>query len=60
MANIEDLSRAAIGCRALAYRYTCAAQVQMDPRTRAGLEREAREMLALAEGLERTRQARQR
>jgi hypothetical protein len=58
MTNTEDLSRAATGYRALAYRYTRAAHIQVDPQTRAGFEREARELLVLAERFDRVRMAR--
>ena len=54
----EDLARTATGYRALAYRYTCAAQAQVDPGTRAGLEREARELMALADRFDRVRVSR--
>jgi hypothetical protein len=56
--TLDDLARAAAGCRALAYRYKLDAANQSNPLTREGFEREARELAALAERFERTRKAR--
>jgi len=54
----DDLARAAAGCRALARINERDAQGQSNPETRAQFLREARELEALAERFERTREVR--
>jgi hypothetical protein len=56
--SLDDLARAAAGCRALADRYKLDAENQSNPLTRGEFEREARELSALAERFERARKAR--
>jgi hypothetical protein len=56
--SLDDLARAAAGCRALAYRYTLDAEKQSNPLTRGDFEREARELMQLAERFERARKQR--
>lgn len=56
--SLDDLARAATGCRALAYVYKCDAEKQSNPITRSGLEREIKALEALAERFDRARAAR--
>ncbi|MGH8226985.1 MAG: hypothetical protein ACREU3_03605 [Steroidobacteraceae bacterium] len=55
MLSLDDLSRAASGCRALADVYRRDAERQVNPMTRNQLEREAKALTNLAERFDRTR-----
>jgi hypothetical protein len=56
--SLDDLARAAAGCRALAEIYRQDAAKQSNPLTREGLEREVMALTALAERFDRARAAR--
>ncbi len=56
--SLDDLARAAAGCRALAEIYRQDAVKQTSPLIREGFEREMQELKALAERFDRAREAR--
>lgn len=56
--SLDDLARAAAGCRALAEIYRGDAAKQTNPQTREGFEREVSALTTLAERFDKARAAR--